>query len=508
MTVLAKKLTREILNFKPTQNYLEKVLQFGEGNFLRAFTDWMIHKLNQSGRLNGKVVVVQPIQHGLIDIINEQQGLYTLILRGIDNGSVVEDREIVTCISRGINPYDNWDDFLRCAENPNLRFIISNTTEAGITYYKEEFNEHKPLLSFPAKVLAFLYHRFKYFRGEPTKGMLIFPCELIDNNGDQLKSIILRLVEAWHFPKEFVAWVNTHNHFFNTLVDRIVTGYPKDESEELEKQLGYKDRLLNVGEIFHLWVIEGDKKFSKELPLADIGMNVIWVDDLSPYRERKVRILNGAHTMVVPVAYLCGLNTVKEAIDDVLVGKFVRAGIFNEILPELQQLSEHEKVSFANSVIERFQNPFIQHLLLDIALNSISKFKTRCLPTLLDYIQHKKQIPHIMSFSLAAHIAFYRGEKVDENKLKVACFNREYFLTDNADVLDFFCVLWKTSEKDLMTLVTKVFENINFWGLDLNAFPGLNKSVYTYLKNIVTYGMVGALENILDQIANCRVGYD
>lgn len=280
----------------------EKVLQFGEGNFLRAFVDWMIEQMNRKGHFNGRVVVVQPIEQGLVDFLNQQDGLFTLILRGLEKGRIVESKEIISSISRGLNPYTHWHDFLGCAENADLRFVVSNTTEAGIVYNDEAYTPDQAQISFPAKLTAFLYRRYTSFQADPSKGLLIFPCELIDQNGSKLRSIVLRLSEQWQLPEPFINWVRQHNHFFNTLVDRIVTGYPKDDMENLSRQLGYRDRLVDTGEIFHLWVIEGHKRFQTEFPVADIDLNVIWTDDLKPYRDRKVRVLNGAHTMTFAAA--------------------------------------------------------------------------------------------------------------------------------------------------------------------------------------------------------------
>lgn len=482
------------------QELPERILQFGEGNFMRAFVDWMVHQLNQQGLFNGKVVAVQPIPQGLVPVINAQDGLYTLFLRGIQNGQVVEKKQIISSLSRGLNPYDDWDGFLACAENPDMRFIISNTTEAGISYLKEEFVEGKPLTSFPAKVAAFLYHRFKHFRGDPGKGMLIMPCELIDRNGDNLKSIVLSLAGEWGLPAAFADWVARHNCFFNTLVDRIVTGFPRGEMEEVTRYLGYKDQLVNTGEIFHLWVIEGDRRFSEELPFHKAGLNVIWVDDVTPYRDRKVRILNGAHTMTVPVAYLYGLDTVREAVENPVTGRFMRRGIFEEIIPTLK-LPREEKVRFADDVLERFGNPFIHHYLIDIALNSTSKFKTRCLPTLLEYAESNSALPAMMTFSLAALIAFYRGDRIEDSALAASRPKGGYRVADNADVLEFFRSTWaacdSTDSEALKGVVRKVLGSRQIWGMDLNAVPGLAEAAGGYLGDIIISGMAGALEKVL-----------
>lgn len=245
----------------------ERVIQFGEGNFLRAFVDWMFDQMNKNNLFNGRIVVVQPIAQGLVDKLNEQDGLYTLLLRGLKDGKATELKEIISSVSRGINPYTEWDEYLACAENPNIEFVVSNTTEAGIAYDKNDSLENKPPVSYPGKLTAYLYHRFNHFNGDPSKGMVIIPCELIDRNGDNLKKIILQLADDWNLSETFKSWIMEHNTFLNTLVDRVVTGYPKDEINAILENLGYNDNLVDTGELFHLWVIEGPKELSERLPL-------------------------------------------------------------------------------------------------------------------------------------------------------------------------------------------------------------------------------------------------
>jgi tagaturonate reductase len=500
---LSKDITPPTLKAMP-----EKVLQFGEGNFLRAFVDWMIEQMNRKGRFNGRVVVVQPIEHGLVDILNEQDGLFTLLLRGLENGQIVESKEIISSISRGVNSYTQWSEFLQCAENQDLRFIVSNTTEAGIVYNDESFTPDQAQVSFPAKLTAFLYRRFTHFKADPDKGLLIFPCELIDQNGSKLRSVVLRLAERWRLPEEFTTWVQRHNHFFNTLVDRIVTGYPKDDIENLSRELGYRDRLVDTGEIFHLWVIEGDKRFQAELPLTEIGLNVIWTNDLKPYRERKVRVLNGAHTMTFATAYLSGFDTVREAVEDDVLGRFMRRGVFEEILPMLQ-LPEQEKRAFADSVLERFQNPFIHHQWADIALNSVSKFKTRCLPSIIDYAAEMRTSPALLSFSLAALIVYYKGERFVEGRLEAQRPKGNYRVCDDLKVLEFFHDAWNfynawdvlgpENGNALETIVVRILANTQFWGLDLNTLPDLSSQVIQSVESILTDGMRSAVAGLMDK---------
>ncbi len=388
----------------------EKVLQFGEGNFLRGFVDWMIDRINKEADWNGGVAVVQPLPGGLINMINEQDGLYTLYLRGLQSGERVEETRVVECITRGINPYENLDEYLGCAKNPDLRFIVSNTTEAGIEYKSGQSENDFDNMTFPARLTLLLKARFD----AGMRGFIFLPCELIDKNGDCLKECILKYAADWGYGVGFEKWINEENHFTNTLVDRIVTGYPRDTAQEMEKQYGYLDNIIDTAEIFHLWVIEGDKALAEEIPFHKIGLNVIWTDDVTPYKKRKVRILNGAHTMMVLAARLAGLETVRDAMEDELVFEFMRKGIFEEIIPTLD-LPKAELEQFANDVIERFKNPFIKHYLLSIALNSVSKFRVRVLPSLLEYRKANGKNPSNLVFSLAALIQFYKGDEANDS---------------------------------------------------------------------------------------------
>jgi len=497
------------------EEYPERILQFGEGNFLRAFVDWMVNALNRQGLFNGRIVVVQPITQGLIDALNEQEGLYTLYLRGLQDGMTIEQKEIITSISRGINPYTQWAEYLNCARQPELRYIVSNTTEAGIAFVNEPFPEGGCPQSFPAKVAVFLFERFKCFGGDPAKGMIIIPCELINHNGSELKRAILHHCQEWSLGREFREWLETSCTFLNTLVDRIVTGYPRDEIDKITHELGYEDRLVDTGEYFHLWVIEGPKAVSEELPFHKIGMNVIWTDDLQPYRERKVRFLNGAHTMTVPAAFLFGLNTVKECVEDQTISSYMHRGLFEEVLPVVP-LPDDEKRDFAKAVFERFSNPFIKHMLLSIALNSVSKFKVRVLPSLLDYHRQTGSLPAILSFSLAALIAFYRATRQEEKKhqdtecpgtkVKTGALagnraGQPYEIRDDAPVLDFFAAVWQEYEndRDITALTAKVLSNSDFWEQDLSAVPGLEDTVAGHLQVILQHGMAFAVSSLIEK---------
>jgi tagaturonate reductase len=442
----------------------ERVLQFGEGNFLRGFVDWMIDKLNKENGGDYGVVLVQPLENGLINMINEQDGLYSLYLRGLQNGEKVEETRVVDCITRGINPFADIDAYFECAKNPDLRFIVSNTTEAGIEYKPNQDANDFAGLTFPGRLTLFLKKRFDL----GLNGFILLPCELIDKNGDNLKECILKYSKDWGYGAEFEKWINEENYFTNTLVDRIVTGYPRDTAKQMEENFGYLDNVIDTAEIFHLWVIEGDKKLAEEIPFHKIGLNVLWTDDVTPYKKRKVRILNGAHTMMVLAAHLAGLETVKEAMDDELVFSFMKQGIFEEIIPTLD-LPKSELEQFANDVIERFQNPFIKHYLLSIALNSVSKYKVRVLPSVLQYIKEKGSEPKRLVFSLAALIAFYRTDAAN----------------DDPAVMEFM----KTAS------TADILAKTEYWGEDLSF---LLPSIEAHLATIEKDGIRKAMEKVVD----------
>lgn len=385
----------------------ETIIQFGEGGFLRAFTDWMIDKMNKKGLYNGNIVIVQPIEMGMCEKLEEQDCIYTHIIRGIDKGVEKVESEVITSISRCVNPYKDYQAYLDLAKNPDFRFVISNTTEAGISYEPEEMYTDKIQKSFPAKVTILLYERFK----NNLDGFVFFPCELIDKNGTTLKSIVLKYADDWNLGEDFKKFVCEKNFFMNTLVDRIVTGYPRDEKIDLP----YEDNMLDTSEYFHLWVIEGEKSFEDEFPLKAAGLNVIWTDDMSMYRTRKVRILNGAHTSTVAYAMLEGIATVKECMDNEKMRAFIRKSIFEEIMPTID-LPKDELEEFANAVLDRFSNPYIKHLWSSIVLNSVSKFKVRVLPSLLEHIKRLDKMPENLVFALACLIKLYKTDMANDDK--------------------------------------------------------------------------------------------
>ena len=465
--------------------YTERILQFGEGNFLRAFANWMIHEMNKKAGFDAGVVAVQPIDQGLINMLNDQDGLYTIYLNGIKNGEAISEHEIIDCIQRGINPYTNYDDYLANAENSDLRFVISNTTEAGIAYNPEDKLDDAPQKSYPGKLTALLFKRFEAFKGASDKGLIIIPCELIDRNGDNLKRIVLQYASDWNLGEEFIDWIEHDNIFCNTLVDRIVPGYPRDKMDTITAELGYKDNLVVEGEQFHLWVIEAPETVKEEFPSEACGLNVVFTNNMEPYRTRKVRILNGAHTTLVPVGYLYGIEKVRESLEDDVVGTYLKEAIFNEICPTLD-LPEAELNQFANDVLDRFRNPYLEHALMSISLNSISKFKTRVLPSVIEFIKRKEALPKRLLFSLASLITFYSGKRGDES----------IALKDDQSVLDFFSKNWmavNASELTLEDLVNAVLSNTDFWGEDLTAYNGLASQVSAYVSKIRVDGIGSVL---------------
>lgn len=470
------------------KEYPERVLQFGGGNFLRCFADWMIHQLNVKAEFNGSVVVVQPTDKGAVHLLNEQDGLYTVYLRGLRDGQPTSTRELVNVISRGINPYTDFQAYLLTAENAAIRYVISNTTEAGIAYNDADRSDDKPPLSFPGKLAVWLHHRYKFFAGNADRGVHIIPCELVEKNADSLRSILLRLADNWGYEEGFVNWLHTACTFNNTLVDRIVPGYPRERVAEIGQELGYEDKQVVEGEPFHLWVIEAPETLQQELPFQRIGLNVLYVKDVSPYRTRKVRILNGAHTALVPVAYLYGIDTVREAVEDAVVGKFLREAIFDEIIPTLD-LPYSELECFAQEVIDRFLNPFVRHQLMSIALNSWSKFQTRVLPSILAYKAKMGVIPQRLAFSLAATIAFYKGKRGNE----------EIPLNDDAEALGLLKAAWDRfdgSEAAYHRVVATVLAFEKNWKINLNEVKGLPKAVTWHLINIEKQDMAKAIAAI------------
>jgi tagaturonate reductase len=438
---MLRRLNRQSVSLTPRP---VKVLQFGAGNFLRGFCDWMVDILNEETSFNGNVQIVQPIRQGMGSEIEKQDGLFHVILKD----QQVDEYRLIKCVDSVINPYESPEKFLSLAENPDLEFVFSNTTEAGIVFNEKDNN------TFPGRATALLYHRYKTL---PSKGLTFLPSELIEKNGATLKSVICQYADLWDLPTDFKKWIDDKVIFCNTLVDRIVTGF-----QDISHRTGYDDKFTVMAEPYHLWVIEAPDQVRKSIPFDDAPLNVLFVNDLTPYRTRKVRILNGAHTTLVPVACLKGLRTVRESVEDPEVGSYLLKAIHEEIIPTLD-LPKKELIGFADDVIDRFRNPFIRHELANIALNSVSKYKVRVLPSVLRYIEMKGQLPKRLLYSLAALIKLYKTT-----------------IRDTPEVTEFFKKAWATN--DAVYAARAVLGNKEFWGRDLNEIPGLNKLVTEDLK--------------------------
>lgn len=467
------------------KSYTEKVIQFGEGNFLRAFIEWIIWKTNQKTDFNASVVVVQPIDRGMVDMLNEQDGLYHLNLQGILDGKPVDSIDLIDVISRGINPYRDFQDYLKLAEQPEMRFIVSNTTEAGIAFDPSCKFTDAPASSYPGKLVQLLYHRYEHFKGDMGKGFLIFPCELIFENGRHLKECIRQYIELWKLGEDFSNWFEKACGVYSTLVDRIVPGYPRDNAAELCERVGYEDHLLDKGEIFHLWVVEAPKEIEKEFPADKAGLNVLFVPSEAPYHERKVTLLNGPHTVLAPVGYLCGLDTVRECCEDDTVGAFLHKVMFDELLPTLN-LPEEELRKFASAVLERFVNPFVKHFVTSIMLNAFPKFKTRDLPGLKTYLERKGELPKGIVLGLAAICTYYKGGKRGEDEIVV---------NDDEAIKKLLVDLWATG--DVEAVAKGVLGAGFIWDEDLNNIPGLTGMLATDLALIQREGMRAAVKSIL-----------
>ena len=466
-----------------------KVVQFGEGNFLRAFVDYMIDIANEQGKFDGDIVLIKPIEFGNLENFHRQDCQYTVSLRGLVDGEAKIVNRKVTSVADVVDTYSEYEKYMGLAEIDTLRFVVSNTTEAGIVFNADDKFESNPPKTFPGKLTKFLYHRFETFKGAQDKGLIMLPVELIDDNGIMLKKCVMQFIELWGLGDEFKAWVEDACVFTSTLVDRIVTGYPRDTEEEEWKTLGYEDRIMVTAEPFALWVIESPKDISKELPLPDAGLPVIFTDNQKPYKQRKVRILNGAHTSFVLASFLCGNDIVKQSMDDDDIRNFMSKTIFDEVIPTLT-LPEAELKEFAEAVISRFNNPYVKHALLSISLNSVSKWRARCMPSLLGYVEKFKKLPAHMTFSLAALMAFYTGTEIRDKVLIGHRDGQEYNILDDMNVLEFFR---DNCQKDTKTFVTAFLGNEDFFGQDLNKVPGLTDMVAGYLEDIKTNGMRAAL---------------
>lgn len=467
-----------------------KVLQFGEGNFLRAFVDYMLDIANEQGRFGGSIVLVKPISFGSLAGFHEQNCRYTVLLRGIENGEKVEKARLITSVSDAVDAYSEYEKYAAYARLDTLRFIVSNTTEAGIVLDENDQFELTPPNSYPGKLTKFLFERAEAFDYAADKGLIILPVELIADNGIELRRCVMALAEKWALGQRFLNWLDEACVFTSTLVDRIVTGYPRDEAEAIWQKLGYEDRLLVTAEPFGLWVIESQKDISAELPLPECGLPVLFTDNQKPYKQRKVRILNGAHTSFVPAAFLCGHDIVLQAMEDPLIKAFMQNTLYDEVIPTLD-LPHEDLMNFAQAVTSRFENPFIKHSLLAISLNSVSKWRARCLPSLLTYVERKGSLPERLTFSLAALMALYQGGTLKDGTLLCSRDGKPYSLQDDAAVLSFFA---ENSDKPAAEQAKAFLSREDFFGQDLTEIPGLLDSVSESLAAIKQNGMRSVME--------------
>lgn len=487
-------LTYETLEKTGYEGYLlkdapEKVLQFGEGNFLRAFADYWFDLANERAGWNGKCALVQPIAAGLAEQINAQEGLYTLYLRGREDGRQVDRRRVISSVSRCLNPYtpEGYQAMMEVAASPDLEYIVSNTTEAGIVYDPACQAGDCPPSSFPAKLAQVLFHRFQAGRGP----LAVLSCELIDNNGKELEKCVRAYAAQWGLGGGFTDWLEGCA-FCSTLVDRIVPGRIRDSGEiaRLEQANGYRDELLDVGEVFGVWDIEGPEWLEDRLPFKAAGLNCPVVPDAAPYKKRKVRILNGAHTGFALGAYLAGFDIVRDCMADDAVRGFMNKMLFDEVLPTLDVDGAEE---FAAAVQDRFSNPFIDHKLLDISLNSTAKWRARDLPSVIGYVDKFGKLPPCLAASFAFYIAFYRGAELRADGLAACREGDGYLVRDDRAVLEFF---YAHREESMAGCARAVMKNDSFWGRDLTEIPGFEDAVAQVLEMLQKSGAHEAMARL------------
>ncbi len=466
-----------------------KVLQFGGGNFLRAFTCWMVNRMNERCGYQGGVAIVKPTRAGNYDLLKAQEGLFHLVTKGYQKGQIIEEIDLITCVDKIVQPYEEFDDFIALASEPDLRIIVSNTTESGIVYDKEDPGSQPPE-NFPGKLCVFLKSRFDHFDAAPDKGCIILPCELIDANGSKLQEITVLKAREWNYGEAFIRWLQVSNYFCNTLVDRIVTGLPAPEKlKEYQEMIGFEDHQLVVGEPYHLWAIEGPDFLEKEFPLRQAGINAVITKDLSTYRLQKVRLLNGSHTAMVAVGLLSGIQTVGQFINDRVLLTFLQWLMREEIIPSIAGIEKFQLEAYANDVLDRFRNPFVEHKLSSIALNSISKFKVRILPSIWGYYHHAGHLPAGLVLSFAAMIRFYEGNWQDQ-KLPV---------NDGEIVMEILKSHWvnkRSGHLDWLNFSEVILSDIDLWGSDLTELQGLTQSLAVALQQIDEDRLMDQLESI------------
>lgn len=500
MNVQIPTLTDVLADKVPSPPLPERVLQFGEGNFLRGFVDWMLDRLNEETDFDGGVHITQPIgsvPQFVVKALQAQDHAYTVLLRGLVDGRPSVSTRVVRCVQSSSCCQSEWPLLLQKARNPELRFVVSNTTEAGIAHLAEPWEAGKCPTSFPGKVTALLYERYRHFEGAADKGLLFLPCELIEANGDKLRELVLRIAEEWHLGLDFIHWVERSCHFANTLVDRIVPGYPADEAEALAAEWGYRDDLVVCGEPYHLWAIQGDEVFRKELPFDRTDLHVVFTDNLPQYRSRKVKVLNGIHTMSVLLAHLAGVTTVREMLEHPQLKAFIAMGALREIAPTID-LPLEEKEAYIHGVMERFANPFIRHACLTISLNSVSKFRVRVLPTLLERLAQTGSAPRALSLAFAALLRFYRVERIEDGRGQGSVEGALYPICDDPAVLERMRTAWQELGTDPRALTARVLGMADFWGEDLSSSGVLVDAVSCSLSDLLSGGASLALARVLE----------
>lgn len=471
----------------------ERILQFGEGNFLRGFVDYFVDIANEKTGWNTKVVVFQPIAVGMKDAINAQEGLYTTYLRGLEKGQKICRKRIVSCISKCYSSYEDYEKLLEYAKDPDIRFIVSNTTEAGIVYDESSEFDQAPPSSFPGKVTRFLYERWKALGKEEGKGVVFLSCELIDHNGEELKRCVNCYIDQWKLEQEFKKWVNEENTFCTTMVDRIITGYPHAEIEKINDENGYRDNILVTGEVFAIWVIEGPASLEKELPFKKAGLPVMVVDDCTSYKLRKVRMLNGIQTTAALLSYLCGHDIMRKCMDDPVISSFMERTVYNEIIPVLP-FSKEELNAYATELFDRLKNPFIDHRLLAISLNTTSKWKARVLPTVKEYTEKFNRLPLGLVLGFAGYIQFYRGRRMENDCLIGKRGEEEYAIKDDQYVLQFYL---EHKDDSVEQLVDAVCSNEKMWGEDLRKIPGFKEQVIYFINDFETKGVYSVISELM-----------
>ncbi len=466
------------------KRYPERILQFGGGNFLRGFVDWVVDVLNAETDFGGGIVIVKATP-GVYDDLDAQDCLFTTYLHGIQDGEFVEEARLISAVNRAVYPYQDFDAYLALARQPELRFIFSNTTESGIVFSADDRPADEPPATFPAKLTRFLHERYQHFAGAPARGCIIIPTELIVDNATRLREIILKYASLWKLEKGFADWITQHNLFCNTLVDRIVSGYPEADAERLFTELGYQDRLLAAGEIYHSWIIEAPSTLLDEFPVdrTETALNVQVVDDAAPYRTVKVRLLNGAHTSLTPLGILLGIESVREAMEREALASFLADLIFQEVIPSVAEIPPKQLEAFARDVFDRFRNPHIHHRLLTIALNSSSKVKERILPSLLGYLEIRGELPERLIIAFAAFIRLYQGEW---RGVPIP-------LKDDPEALSWFKAQWAEADST-EDLVQRVLSNVALWECDLSAVPGLAPRLSVCLRAIEAGELLALIE--------------